>query len=421
MTPNPLLQSRLDVAAHQIRTHLTEGIIPFWSSHGDDVENGGYSTYWTADGQPGPDLDKYIVTQTRMIWGWARMARFLDDARHLERARRGFEFFTRHFWDAEFGGWVWRTDPSGVVVDAGKVVYGQSFAIYALAEYHLATGDEAALQRAVETFELLQEHCADPERGGYWENFEPDWQRSEPGFCGGDRKSLDIHMHLMEAFTTLAEATGDARHLRALADVQQLICERMVDAENGLAYNQFDGDFTRIPAIDIRRTWNAERATGEVIEQPTDTTSYGHNVELAWLLPEADRVLGQPGAHRELSLKLVDHCLRYGLDEERGGVYRDGPHRGEPLVWDKEWWQNAEVLVGFLEAYLLSGEDRYAEAFLSTWEFDRTHFINPEFGEWRQLLDRDGNVLVGDLGNPWKGIYHTGRAMVESLSRLEWD
>jgi mannobiose 2-epimerase len=40
-------------------------------------------------------------------------------------------------------------------------------------------------------------------------------------------------------------------------------------------------------------------------------------------------------------------------------------------------------------------------------------------GESRQLLSRDGRVLAGNLGNPWKGIYHTGRALSECVRRLD--
>ena len=90
----------------------------------------------------------------------------------------------------------------GSCLDAGKIVYGQSFAIYALSEYALATADQQALDYAARTFDLLQIHCADTLNGGYLENLEADWTPAEAGFGGGDRKSLDTHMHLMEAFTT---------------------------------------------------------------------------------------------------------------------------------------------------------------------------------------------------------------------------
>ena len=342
------------------------------------------------------------------------------DERLREAARQGFEFFRDKFWDKTYGGWYWKVARDGTMLDDGKVVYGEGFAIYALAKYAQVFGDAEALDYAERTFDLLQIYCADTLRGGYYENLEPDFTISAPGFAAGDRKSLDIHMHLMEAFTALSEATGKEIHRRKLAEVIDIILTHMVNHEHGCALNQFDVNFNPIPAINIRRTWNAERATGEVIETPTDTTSYGHNVELGWLLNRATDVLGRDfHANDEIVKKFCDHSLKFGFDHELGGVYRDGVHNGPALVYDKEWWQNCEVLVGYLDAWERLGDDKYFEAFHKTWQFDRAHFISPLTNEWRQLLRRDGTPLVTDIGNPWKAIYHTGRAMLECKRRLE--
>lgn len=88
------------------------------------------------------------------------------------------------------------------------------------------------------------------------------------------------------------------------------------------------------------------------------------------------------------------------------------------LVKDKEWWQNFESLVGYLNGYVKYQDENYAAAFQKTWDFVRDHFMNMEVGESRQLLDRQGKSLVGNMGNAWKGIYHTGRALSECLERL---
>lgn len=405
----------------EIKMHLEQGIIPFWLTRSLDTIYGGFLTCFDENGIETADKNKYIVTQTRMIWGFSALYRQYPN-RHelLVAARQGVDFFLRYFWDVNHGGWFWKVRQDGTCLDDGKVVYGQSFAIYALAEYALATGDARGLEYAEATFDLLQKYCADTGNGGYYENLERDWRLSEEGFAAGDRKSLDVHMHLMEAFTTLAECSRKEIHRRKLEEVCGLILDKMVNKEAGCGLNQFDVRFNPIPAINIRRTWNAERKAGESIGKPLDTTSYGHNVELAWLYNRACKILSK--SHEgsiELTVKMVDHTLKYGYDYEYGGVYRDGLHAGEALVRDKEWWQNSEVLVGFLDAYEKLGDNKYFEAFHNTWAFDKEHFINHELGEWRQLLDRKGNVLAGNMGNPWKAIYHTGRSMLECSKRLE--
>jgi len=401
--------------------HLETGIIPFWLNNGLDRQHGGYLTCFDANGRPSGDENKYLVTQTRMIWGMSALYRLYPARKELyEAALQGADFFIEHFWDKTHGGWFWKAARDGMVLDDGKVVYGQSFAIYALAEYTLATGDQRGLEYARRTFGLLQKYAADTFRGGYYENLEPDWRVSAPGFPAGDRKSLDVHMHLMEAFTTLYACSQEEIHKRKLQEVMDLILTRMVHPTSGCGLNQFDLAFNPIPAINIRRTWNAERAMGEVIAQPTDTTSYGHTVELAWLLNRAAEVMGcEAGHYHAVTRKLVDHSLQYGFDHQLGGVYRDGPHEGPALVYDKEWWQNCEVLVGYLDAYETLGDERYLEAFLKTWAFDHTYMINHDVGEWRQLLNREGKIIVGDIGNPWKAIYHSGRAVMESVLRLQ--
>jgi cellobiose epimerase len=418
---NATIKGMMRTARDEIAEHLENGIARFWLENGIDEKCGGYVVDFDQDGKASADADKFIVTQTRMIWGFSALhAQYPSREDLREAAKQGVDFFIRHFWDEEKGGWYWRVARDGSPIDTAKIVYGQSFAIYALSEYSRATKDGRGIDYAERSFDLLQKYCADTFAGGYYENLENDWRVSEKGFAAGDRKSLDIHMHLMEAFTTLYQCSGKEIHGRKLDEVIRLILARMLNRKSGCGMNQFDLEFNPIPAINIKRTWNAERATGEVIEKPTDTTSYGHNIELIWLLNRADEALGRPRNLRDsVTRRLADHAISYGLDEEFGGLYRDGPHEGPAYVTDKEWWQNCEALVGFLDAYERLGDEKYFYAFQNTWSFDKKYFINPRIGEWRQLLDRAGNAISADIGNPWKAIYHTGRSMLECKARLE--
>ena len=413
---------KVNTLRDEIGRALREQVIPFWLERAVDRGHGGYLTCFDERGRPSGDTGKYIVTQTRMLWGFMYLSDFgneKDKAALAGAARQGMDFFADRFWDSEHGGFVWKTDRAGHVIDGGKLLYGQSFALYALAEYHRKTGDGRALSLARETLSLMLRHAADTCHGGFYENLEPDWSLSPGGKYAGDRKSLDIHMHIMEALTTLYAADPSPFNARKLREIADLIVNRMINRERGYGYNQFTADFTRVPAINIHRTWNAERETGEVVEAPTDTTSYGHNVELSWLLDLALTTLGADKTpYLGVIRKLLDHSLAHGFDYEYGGLYRDGVADGEALVRDKEWWQNFEALVGYANGYLLFHDERYLDALRSTWAFDRDHFMNSEVGESRQLLDRAGRPLIADLGNPWKGIYHTGRSHAECAAML---
>jgi len=184
--------------------------------------------------------------------------------------------------------------------------------------------------------------------------------------------------------------------------------------------DQFDLAFNPIPPLDLSRIFSEDWASREMTAIPADNTIYGHNVELVWLLNRAGEILERPSDYyTEITRQLIDHAIKFGLDKEIGGLYQYGPHNGPASVKDKEWWPNCEVLVGFLDAYEKLGNEKYFDAFNKTWDFDKKYFINQEIGEWRQLLDERGNIISGDIGNHRKAIYHTARAMLECMQRLE--
>ncbi len=408
---------------NEMKDTIQNHIIPFWLDKSVDKEYGGYITSFDENGEFDGNGIKNIVTQSRMVWGFSYLkdlAREEDKARMQEAARQGAEYLMNEFWDKEYGGFYWLLNRDGSVADPAKLTYGEGFGVYALAQYYLSYGDERALEYAERAFDLLQKYVTDTYRGGYYENIERDWSISPAGPYAGDRKSLDIHMHLLEAWTTLYQATGKEIHKRKLQEVWNIIKEHMMNKEDGYGYNQFDLAFNKIPAINIMRTWNAERETNETIATPTDTTSYGHNVELSWLADLALKTIGtRTEEDSKILIRLLDHALAHGYDYEHGGVFRDGVGNGEALVTDKEWWQNFESLTGFLNGYVLTHDKRYLDAYCSLWDFDKTYFMNYEVGESRQLLDKTGKPLVSNIGNPWKGIYHTGRAFAECLHRLD--
>ena len=403
----------------KIHQHLYEELIPFWDNNAVDQTYGGFMTNFDAEGMIMEMPEKYLNSQCRMIWWFSQLNSVVPTSSSKEKAKQGVDFLINYLWDNENGGWRWKVKRDGQPVDDGKVVYGQSFAIYALSDYYISTGDNRGLDYAEKTFDLLQKYCADTLYGGYYENLETNWIPSPNGFSAGDRKGLDTHMHLMEAFTSLYLASGKELHKRKLIEIVKLICDKMIDHEAGSGLNQFDLAWHPIPAINIKRTWNAERE-GEKPSDPTETTSYGHNTELVWLMVRALKAAEESVEPFKKDFKLLlDNAITHGIDFEKGGIYRDGLRKGGPLVLEKEWWQHTEALVGFLEGYELFDDERYYNAFQTIWNFVDEKMINHEVGEWRRLLDRDGNVIDGNIGNEWKVAYHSGRSMMECDYRLK--
>ena len=99
------MNCNLNQCLEGITNELENGIIPFWLKNGIDKEYGGYLTNFDENGIPTGDTNKYIVTQTRMIWGFSALYQMYRKEEYKQAAREGVEFFIRNFWDKKFGGW----------------------------------------------------------------------------------------------------------------------------------------------------------------------------------------------------------------------------------------------------------------------------------------------------------------------------
>jgi mannobiose 2-epimerase len=405
----------IDRLAKEMAAHR-DGLARFWLERATDP-TGSFRTSFDDAGRPVAEPVKSLVAQTRVLWTVAELARATGQDAFQEMGARGLEWMVRAFRDTIEGGWYWTCRADGTALDRAKIVYGQSFALYALATYAGVFRDGTAAALAQWTFDSL-ERAIDAHHGGYFENLDRFWIPEDTP--SGRRKSLDNHLQLLEALTVFAALTGSERHRRRLAQVRDLVLDIMVDQVAGAGRNQFSVDWTPELPIVIDRTWIAERVDEPPPPPGFFTTSYGHNLELGWLLGCADRVLeGSQAVHSDLVAALADHALAWGYDHRWGGVYREGPMTGPASDRDKEFWQNAEALIGFLHAYQLTGQARFFDAFAGTWDFARQHLIHTQLAEWRIRTTRAGATVDPALGNQWTGGYHTVRAAVECTARLE--
>jgi mannobiose 2-epimerase len=404
-----------------LEPYLKTKLLPFWLDNAVDEEYGGFLTYFDRDGNRSGKTDKTLIMQLRMIYTLASAHRAgFGEGRCVEAAGQGIDFLLENFWDQKYGGWYWICDRRGGILENSKIMYGQSFGLYALAEAALAFKDLRCHEYAHKTFETIQQNAVDPEDGGYWEMFQRTWAPKPGGVFGGDRKTLDVHMHLMEAFTTLYELTRSHDHRRKVEDVIQILLNKMLDPEYGTGMAQFDGQYNPLPAILFQDVWGSDRPLNEQETRPLENTNYGHNIELAWLLKHALDVMGKnTEPYHSVFKKIVDQAILWGVDREYGGIYVEGPPDGPATQTLKEFWQQAEALVGFLDALLLFEEQKYWDAFENVFDFVWNKMIDNKTGEWFALLERDGTPKWDYLGHEWKISYHTVRAVIQTLQRLD--
>jgi mannobiose 2-epimerase len=406
----------------EAENHLVRELLPFWTSRMMDHANGGYITHFDEEGNDTGEDEKSLLAQSRSLFTLSSAHRAgYGDGKFASMAKHGLRFMIDKMWDEQNGGFYWMTDRTGNVIIDKKILYGLSFAIYSLSEYTLATGDPLGIEYAEKTFDLVQKHCTDTYLGGYFEMFDRDWTLAGPGSQGGDRKTLDVHMHLMEAFTTLLECSKKEVFRRKLLEDIEILLNRMMHPEYKTGIPQFTADWQVAPQIKFDIIWGWDRYTGEgEKDNPTDNTCYGHNAEFAWLLMHAMEILGTgSGKYRDMLVQIFDHTISNGIDQEFGGVYVEGPHAGGVYDMEKEFWQQAEVMIGTLDACLLTGNEKYWDAYRNVHRFVFDRVIHHDVGEWYPLLTREGEPIWTHMSHSWKVNYHSVRAMVQSIIRLK--
>ena len=154
-----------------------------------------------------------------------------------------------------------------------------------------------------------------------------------------------------------------------------------------------------------------------------DHDSYGHDVETAYLMLEAEQVLGEKRDPKTegMARMLVDHALAYGWDETYGGFYRDGTTMGRPEDLRKEWWVQMEGLNALLLLHEKYGNvtDAYFRAFQLQWQFIRDRQVDHELGGIYDTVERDGATPDRTKARIWKEAYHDGRALLNVTARLK--
>jgi mannobiose 2-epimerase len=292
--------------------------------------------------------------------------------------------------------------PGGGVSRDRKQVYGQAFAVYALAEYHAATGRTEPLEHALATYRLVEAHARDPRHGGYLEAFGRAWEPIADMRLSAvdlnEPKSQNTHLHVMEAYSRLLSVWPDPGLRQALGDLVGIMLSRIVNPATGHLGLFFSEDW--VPR--------------------SDRVSYGHDIEAAWLLCQAAEALGDPATSERiaaLAVRIAEVTLAQGVDSD-GGVYNEGGPLGLTNT-DKEWWPQAEAVVGFLNAYQISRQERFLAAAFHAWDFIEKRLIDRGRGEWFRGVTRDGRLLDNQLKvSFWKCPYHNGRTGLEAVRRL---
>jgi mannobiose 2-epimerase len=395
--------AELEKFSAQITEHLFGHYLPFWCGPALDRENGGWMAWLANDLKPDRSQPKGLIMNSRILWAFSAVHRVRTEPVYFDMAERAFDFVMHKFWDAQHGGAFWRLDDAGNLLDDSKKIYGQAFYIYALTEFHLAFGSPAALARARQLFELIERHAHDAKFGGYLEVCNRDW--SEAGADArlsdkdmNEKKSMNNHLHVLEAYTNLYRVWREPRVAERLRELIEIFLTRVLDARTKHLHHFFN------------EQWNVR----------SDTYTFGHDIEATWLLCEAAEELGDEhllARVRTVAVQMAEVVLNEGLSAD-GALCYEGK-AGKIIDPGRECWPQAEALVGFLNAFELSGNPVFFAAARQTWKFIDAHLVDRVHGEWFWRINPDGqpDPKLPKISE-WKGPYHATRACLETIRRL---
>ena len=376
------------------RSLLLENLLPYWEPH-IDRDVGGILNCIGDDGTL-ISHDKYMWSQLRALWVYSKLWNAVERRPEwIEIATGIYRFVVAHGRD-DTGDWVYRVTRHGDVVEGACSIYADGFALYALAEYYRATPNPEARRLGVETYERVVARLSSP--GSYL---------TSPYAIPDGMKCHGVSMIFSLAFSEFGQATGE---------------EAIV--EEGYRHSVEVMDHFRRP--ELQALLEFVTSDNRTVDTPEGRCVVpGHAIESMWFQIHILRARGDRERIRQAT-ECVRWHLERGWDAEYGGILLGLDVRGvEPPYWRdaevKAWWPHTEALYALLLSHECCGEPWCLDWYWRVHDWSFAHFPDVQHGEWRQRLDRRGQVLDRYIALPVKDPFHLPRAVMyilEALGRL---
>lgn len=389
-----------EILHKEIYAEAKNHILPFWNTFVDH-EDGGFIGFMSTDLQVNQSSDKGGIATARHLWSWAAAYRAFGDQMCLDNAKIAYDFLCDKVLDKDHEGIYWMVDKTGEVTDSRKHVYAQAFLVYGLSEYNMVTNDQEALERAKSIFHLIETKGYDSVHGLYKEEFDRYWNEtsnemlSENGVMA--EATTNTHLHVLEAYTNLYRVWPDQKVYNALKDLLDLFVGKLFKADTSF----------------IKVFYNKET------EELLDLQSYGHDIEASWLLKEAIDVLGlNDQAYIDVIIAIAENIYDKAINLD-GSVTSECEASVESN--NSCWWVQAEAMVGFYNAYEMTGQTKFLDVTSQIWAFTKEHMIDKRPGsEWFAYVDHNHKPVVEEpIVEPWKTPYHNIRFCIELIERTK--
>ena len=391
----------MDTLKNRLKAELEGNILPFWIENMQDPRGGFYGRI---DGKGVLDASapKGAILNARILWTFSSACRISGDERYREVADRAYLYIRDHFIDREYGGVYWSLDADGRPLEDKKQFYAIAFTIYALAEYSRISTDPAVLDMATSLYRTIEDHSLDSAGKGYLEACTREWGTIADMRLSdkdqNDARTMNTHLHILEAYAGLYRVWKAPELKASLRRIIDIFLDRIIrnDAHLGLFF-------------------------GEDWESHSTAFSYGHDIETSWLIYEAAEVLGDSDVIdkvKAVSSRMALAAME-GFTPEGGMENEYDPSSGHRDA-GRDWWVQAETVVGCVNQYQLTGDTAWLERAGTQWRFIEKYILCPD-GEWywSAIPSADGFVpnTDDDRAGFWKCPYHNGRMCMEIISR----
>ncbi len=386
-------RQKLQDAQQWVRKEL-EVSARFWLEHGIDQEHGGVYTCLDRKGEV-YSTDKSVWMQGRCGWIYAFLCHtYGARPEWLKASESCLDFMEKHCINHQADGRMYFTvTAEGKPLRQRRYCYSEAFYALANAEYYGLTGKNENLMRARRAYDLywdLNHGMADPTGLG-------------PKTISGTRtgRSFGIPMILLNVTSVM----------------------RRTDPERAGLYDQrarecVDDIFKYHVKPELRCVLEnvAEDGTPRLYYTEGRTVNPGHDIEGVWFLLEYAKQTGDKKLIQQAA-QIFDWAIEAGWDKEYGGLLYFVDAQGKPpeaYEHDmKLWWPHNEILIASMMLYRDTRDEKYLDWFYRTMDYCKSHFADPDYGEWYGYLRRDGlPTMPSTKGSTFKGPFHMPRSMI---------
>ncbi|WP_010508897.1 AGE family epimerase/isomerase [Komagataeibacter europaeus] len=354
------------------QTWAVRQALPLWSENGFDRDRTLFHERLDFNGRPIPLPALRLMVQARQIATYCRAA-LRGDSPAGEMALRCLAEVEHRYHRADgAAGWIFSLAPDGRPADRRRDLYAHAFILYAHAWAYRLSGDPGLQRRA----------------GDAATELETIFRTSGPGFMDAVPPQDAIrrqnpHMHLLEAWLALFEATGEDIYRDRAARLVTLATTRFIDPASGLLLEDFTAD------------WRPLHPAGQNRAEP------GHLLEWSWLLHEYLRLCAPRDADgiRQVAERLHRVALAHAASVHPPVIRNAVGQDGRVVDGGTRIWPQTELMRSLGTNTGSSGMIAGVLAHFAT------HYIPSHLnGGWIDRLNADGTPAMDHM--PASSLYH---------------